>query len=438
MTLYNIILGNSNEPNICLDENTAKTFGIVDNERIFISYGKRKTEAVVNIKTLSDRYTIQLSDCIIQKLLVDTIVKYEILFKNKELIIGPLIGILLGKHERKLKENLERYLVYTLAYKQINGVLFVFSEDQMDFTNDKITGYVFDPETHNNWRRVVLPFPGAIFRRIELSRTTFQALSSKMGKSFFNSSYFDKWEFWNLLSQNKELRGYLPETTKKINKESLDTFLKKYNGVYLKPKSGSRGKGIHYIEKKDHYYQMIKNYDDEIRCMSETEMIKFLSNHSYYLLQQPIRLHAFEDRKVDYRVILQKNETGFWQCTGMIARFGKTHAISSNFKASGFAKEAVEALKMQFGYDELKAFQKYQEIIRVCCKLAFHIEKDVGAYADFGIDIGIDEQEKIWIIEINKRHDHDFPLMIKDRKMYYHVKSNPILYAKHVAMSSLS
>ncbi|MBU8879970.1 YheC/YheD family protein [Bacillus sp. FJAT-29790] len=438
MIRYEIKPENSNDPYICMDENTAETIGIVNNERISISYGKRRIESVVYVNKLRDRNTIQVSDCIIQKLLMDTKVKYEISFKNSELIIGPLIGILLGKSEQKLTENLDRYLTYTLAYKQINGVLFVFSEDQIDFANDQITGYVYDHESPDHWRRVKLPFPGAIFRRIELSNKTLQDLTSKMDRRFFNSHYFDKWEFWNLFSQNEELRVYLPETTKQINRDSLDAFLEKYNGVYLKPKSGSRGKGIHFIEKKDQYYQMIKNYDDEVRCMSETEMTKFLSNHSYYLLQQPIRLHAFEDRMVDYRVILQKNETGYWHCTGMIARFGKTNAISSNFKANGFAKEGIEALKMQFGYDELKAFQKYQEIIRVCCKLAYQIERDVGAYADFGIDIGIDEQEKIWIIEVNKRPDHDFPLMIKDRKMYYNVKANPILYAKHVAMSSLS
>ena len=35
---------------------------------------------------------------------------------------------------------------------------------------------------------------------------------------------------------------------------------------------------------------------------------------------------------------------------------------------------------------------------------------------------------------MNKRPDHDFPLIIKDKKMYYMVKANPVLYAKSVAM----
>ncbi|MBP3041684.1 YheC/YheD family protein, partial [Bacillaceae bacterium Marseille-Q3522] len=225
----------------------------------------------------------------------------------------------------------------------------------------------------------------------------------------------------------------IPETTNKVNIKQLDDFIKKYNGAYLKPINGSRGKGIRYIEKKEDQYLVLENYEDDKKYMSSDEMSVFLSKFSYYMLQQPILLHAYENRKVDYRVLLQKNENGHWQCTGIIARFGKTNAISSNFKANGFAKEGAEALKIQFGYDELKAFQKYQEIILICIKMANKVD-EIGAYADLGIDIGIDEDEKVWVIEMNKRPDHDFPLMIKDRKMYYLVKSNPILYAKYVAM----
>ncbi|MBS4222090.1 YheC/YheD family protein [Lederbergia citrea] len=437
MNLYYIQSEQTLTSTMSINQDTAVSLGIKNNQKIHLSYGKRKHQVLVIISKLTDQNTLQISEQVIQKLLIDSKVKYEVAFKNAELIIGPVIGLLLGRSEAKLTKNMDRFLIYTMIYEQINGVLFVFSEEEIDFLREQITGYVYDPHSANQWRKVELPFPGAIFRRVELSKKTLAGLINIMGRSFFNSYYFDKWQFWNLLSPYKELRDHLPETTNNVNIQQLDHFIGKYNGVYLKPKNGSRGYGIHYIEKKDNQYVVIKNYDNEVKYMSKDEMSKYISKHKYYLLQQPIRLHTFEDRKVDYRVILQKSETGFWPCTGIIARFGKTNAISSNFKASGFAKEGADALKLQFGYDDLKAFQKYQEIIHVCKNIVAKLDQvGEGAYADLGIDIGIDQDEKIWVIEMNKRPDHDFPLIIKDKKMYYMVKTNPVFFAKSVAMGS--
>lgn len=432
--VYEIVSDSLSRNTLSIPIALAVSLGLERKKTITLSFGKRRVPIAISLLQSNNKNNILVSEDIISNLLIDTKVKYELLFSNDELILGPVIGLLLGKSEKRLVKYLNNYLIYTMLYEQINGVLFVFCEEHIDFTNDKITGYLYDPSVPEYWRKCVLPFPGAIFRRVELSQKTLMGLKEKMGESFFNAQYFDKWQFWNWLSHFDELKEHLAETTNKVTLANVDKFIEKYNGVYLKLKDGSRGNGIYYIEKDEGLYVIMKNYQDDITKLSEGQMADFLSKHSLYLLQQPIRLHTFEDRKVDYRVMLQKNETGHWQCTGIIARFGNTNAISSNFKANGFALEGTAALKTQFGYDELTAFKKYQEIIRICTDMASKVDEIAGAYADLGIDVGIDKNDKIWVIEMNKRPDHDFPLIIKDRKMYYLVKSNPILYAKYLAM----
>jgi hypothetical protein len=432
--VYEIVSDNLSSNTLSIPIKLATSLGIESKKTITLSFGKRRIPVAISLLQTNNKNNLLVSEDIITKLLIDTKVKYELLFSNNELIIGPVIGLLLGKSKKRLEKYLNNYLIYTMLYEQINGVLFVFCEEHIDFSNEKITGYLYDPSVPDHWRKCVLPFPGAIFRRVELSQKTLKGLKEKMGESFFNAQYFDKWQFWDWLSPFEELKEHLAETTNKVTLANVDKFIEKYNGVYLKLKDGSRGKGIYYIEKVEGQYVIMKNYQDDITKLSEDQMANFLSKHSLYLLQQPIRLHTFEDRKVDYRVMLQKNETGHWQCTGIIARFGNTNAISSNFKANGFALEGTSALKTQFGYDELTAFKKYQEIIRICTEMACKVDDISGAYADLGIDVGIDENDKIWVIEMNKRPDHDFPLIIKDRKMYYLVKSNPVLYAKYIAM----
>ena len=434
--LYEVNTEALSSNSLFLPESTAKSFGIENKQTVTLSFGKRKLPVTVNIVHFNNDRRILVSENVSSELLIDTNVKYEMVYSNNELMIGPIIGLLLAKSDARLQKYLQHYLIYTMLYEQINGILFVFCEQQIDFTNEKITGYVFDPSTPENWRKAELPFPKAVFRRVELSQKTLTGLREKIGAGFFNAQYFDKWQFWNWLSPYEELRKHLAETTNKVTLTNVNTFIEKYNGVYLKPKNGSRGQGIYYISKKENQYLILENYQDNIQQLSSEQMTTFLSKHSFFLLQQPIHLHTFEDRKVDYRVILQKDGTGHWQCTGIIARFGNTNAISSNFKANGFAMEGTLALMTQFGYDELTAFKKYQEIISICTKMACSVDEIAGSYADLGIDTGIDKDGKVWVIEMNKRPDHDFPLFIKDRKMYYSVKSNPILFAKYIAMGN--
>jgi glutathione synthase/RimK-type ligase-like ATP-grasp enzyme len=438
MTLYSLHSRNTDENLIWLGDKTAARLGINQNERIRLVYGNREALVICSIDSGMGNQTIHISENIIKALLMETKVKYEISFKNNKLVIGPVIGLLLGKKEERLQKSLHHFLIYTMLYEHINGVLFVFSEDQVNFEKEEIIGHLYDPENPNHWRKVTLPFPGSIFRRVEMKKRVFNKFVEKMGSNIFNAYYFDKWDFWKSMSPDSDIKIHLPETTDQINVFTMNQLIEKYKGVYLKPIRGSCGKGIYYIDKEGCDYKIRKNYTKGSQILSEEEMETFLGNNQSHLFQQPIRLHTFEDRKVDYRVILQKNENGHWKCTGIIGRFGKNNGISSNFKSNGFAKEGAEALKLQFGYSELQAFKKYQEIVEICIKVANKLTVVVGEYGDLGIDIGIDTDEKVWVIETNKRPAHELPLHIKDRKMYYKVKSNPVLYAKFLGMGGMN
>ncbi len=424
------------KPTVRLNEQTAEQLGLVRGSKVEISYGKRNMNVILDTKSSVAIDDILIDEKVISEMLVETGVRYELKFFGNRLIIGPIIGLLLGRKGAKLENNLNNFLLYTQLYSYIGGVLFVFAEDQIDFQNGHITGYIYDPKLGDHpWREAKLPFPGAIFRRVELSKTVFQNLVKTMGNRFFNGYYFNKWELWEWVSPDLNLQPYLPETSQNINKELLEYYLNLYEGVYFKPRGGSRGKGIYYIEKEKGLFKVQKNYEADPEYMDEIKIEAFLSSYPSYLLQQPINLKTYDGRKIDYRAITQKDLYGDWQCTGIIGRFGKRNAITSNFLAKGFARDAFEAIQLQFECRPEKAFKLYEEMTKICIEIATAIDRIGGGYGDLGIDLGIDNNEKIWLIEINKRPDHDLPLKIKDRKMYYDIKSNPILYANYLAMS---
>lgn len=430
--LLSIEAYSGSSPIVYLPWQLAEFLQLKEGQDLMLSHGMRECAANIRIRDEQDSRLIRISESMISDLLIQVGTEYEVATINNKIIIGPVIGLLLSRTEERLKKGLHR-LVYSLFFKELNGLLFVYSEDSINFVDFEITGYLFDKNHPDLWKKCKLPFPGASFRRAELSSQTVKKMVSALGRGFFNTEYFDKWRFYKWISSDNELIKYLPETVNQINLHTLNSFIGNYGGVYLKPRNGSRGKGIHYIEKENGHYKWISNYDEDIKFFSEREIDPELAKYKYFLLQAPIFLQTYENRMVDYRVLLQKNGTGYWQCTGIIARFGKSDGITANFKENGYALDGYEALKIQFGYEDLRAFQKYQEIVSICTKIAQQIDKK-GSFADFGIDIGIDQEEKIWVIEINKRHDHDFPLLIKNEKMYYAVKSNPLAYAKYVAM----
>lgn len=339
--MFNIKKIKSLKNTIYINNKTAEELKIISFCTITISYGIRNKEVNLELDPSIETNVMGLSEVLISELLVDEKSSYEVVYRNGKLIIGPIIGLLLGRSMKKIEEYIEHKSLYTQLHSFIKGVTFVFSEDQIDFEQKQLTGYIFDPNIPTLWRKAALPFPGAIFRRVELSKDTLHLLSNIMGKRFFNSTYFNKWDFWKWISPNAHLRAYLPETTNELTVLSLQSFLDRFQSVFLKPRSGSRGQGIYHITKKDKY-MVQKNYSDEQMELDENEIKKFLADNSFSLLQEPIILKTHENRKVDYRAYIQKSLNGEWQCTGLIGRFGKSDAFSSNFKAHGFAKNGYD------------------------------------------------------------------------------------------------
>ncbi|UTW69328.1 hypothetical protein KHA80_21040 [Anaerobacillus sp. HL2] len=42
-----------------------------------------------------------------------------------------------------------------------------------------------------------------------------------------------------------------------------------------------------------------------------------------------------------------------------------------------------------------------------------------GNYGDLGVDVIVDINQKVWILEVNKLHDHKYPLYaLEDEQMY--------------------
>lgn len=426
----------ASEPLIRMPKIIAVKAGIGHRKRIRISYGIKQDEVLVAIADDIPKDIIELDHVTIEYLRIDTSLRYDYQLHQERFIIGPVIGLLFGYNGEKLKNRLIKrqdiYLPYARINAKIGGLIYIFASDQINYEQEEINGYIFQNES-SSWEKRVFPFPAVIYRRCSVSRRLVQIMRGRI----LNSYKFDKYQFWQMLKEHPELSANLPETTAIIDKHNLDLLLGKFGKVYLKHTKKSLGRSIYLISKKDNKYIIRKNYQERIRSLSKREIKIFLSKrNNNYILQQAIDLKAHETRKIDYRVIVAKDLNDHWKCLGIIGWLGDLNGITIHTMVEVNGKKAEEMLRLQFNYNSNKKIKdKVNELVETGILLASELDYQAGPYIDFGFDIGLDVNEKLWIFEANVCQELKSPLWINDYAMYEEIIKCVIAYVRKIAMN---
>lgn len=425
----------TSEPLIKIPKSIADKAGIGHRKRIKISYGIKQDEVLVTIADDIPEDIIELGHVIIDYLKIDTSIRYDYQLHQEILILGPVIGLLFAYTDKNLQNRLNRrpdiYLPYAKLNAEIGGLIYIFASDKINYEQEEIKGYIYQTES-SSWEKRVFPFPAVIYRRCSVSRRLEQIMRGRI----LNSYKFDKYQFWQMLKGHPKLSAHLPDTTAIIDKDNLDLLLNKFGKVYLKHTKKSLGRSIYLISKNGSKYNIRKNYQERIRSLSKREVNKFLARRkSNYILQQAIDLKDHETRKIDYRVIVAKNLNDHWKCLGIIGWLGDLNGITIHTLVEVNGKKAEEMLKLQFNYNLRKIKEKVNELVETGILLASELDYQAGPYIDFGFDIGLDVNEKLWIFEANVCQELKSPLWIKDYAMYDEIVKSVITYVRKIAMS---
>ncbi len=439
MTFIRITPITSLQPEIGLNKITAKKVGINNIKRIIVCYGIEQEEALIKITSNSYNNIIEMDQKIIDYLKIDNSLQYECKILQNKLIIGPVIGILVARRNEKLKKQLSKYQDFIEFNKNLAGLIYIFAADSINFNSAEIIGYRYDLAT-SSWKEALLPFPGAIYHRRSLSKKNdhiSRQLVQVMGDKILNSYKINKYKFWEMLKDHPILSNHLPKTTQEISKNSLDTLLKLYGQVFLKHTKKSQGKGIFLISKnKYNEYCVRKNFKEEVLHMTDLQVIEFLEHHkTNHILQQGINLKTYENRKIDYRVMVIKDSNGSWQCQGIMGWLGEINGITIHTVVETNGKKAKDMLLLQFNYTNEQIVSKITELSKLASTLATELDFQSGPYVDFGFDIGLDIYGNPWIFEANIYQDLKCPLMINDFKMYKNAIKLIINYIKVVSMN---
>jgi hypothetical protein len=151
-----------------------------------------------------------------------------------------------------------------------------------------------------------------------------------------------------------------------------------------------------------------------------------------YVLQPYLALNTEDYTPFDLRVLVQKNEHGEWVETGKAIRKGKQKGLTSNLHGGGTAVNADRFLKMYYSDEQIVSIQ--QLIQTITTHVPSELEKKHGPLLELGLDLGIEDGKKVWLLEANSKPGRK-SFQISDRQTFLQSMSAPVRYATYVLQS---
>jgi len=123
-----------------------------------------------------------------------------------------------------------------------------------------------------------------------------------------------------------------------------------------------------------------------------------------YQIQQGLQLIEIQKRPVDFRALVQKNASGKWTLTSIVARTAGNDHFVSNLARGGTLSTALEAVTksdLQSGIGRNEAVHRLQQ---AAVNIARGIDEQIPAhFGELGIDLALDTGGRVWLLEVNSK-----------------------------------
>lgn len=253
-----------------------------------------------------------------------------------------------------------------------------------------------------------------------------------------------KWKKTNVLLQNEEISPYIP-LTYIYTWDALNSMLKVYPMVYIKPDHGTYGNGVMRIEQlpdQDHVpseeipikYKYLLSYDTKVEIIPSLEQL-----HTYitsrirkhrYLIQQGIVALQHDNHSFDLRVLTQKNPHHRWASTGMLGRVAAPNKVVTNHHNGGSVYMVDILLSNYMNRMDLFKFERLLHSLGT--KVATQLEKKYPRIKEIGLDIAIDSNLTPWILEVNTLPAlFPFKLFVPDKDVYRRIHRYAMFYGRY-------
>ncbi|MCA1061922.1 YheC/YheD family protein [Rossellomorea sp. AcN35-11] len=364
------------------------------------------------------RNVIGMSSSLAAKLhLPSKVEALSLLAKEDCLYLGVLIGIFTsGFRSFRLSPIGERshFFKKLLSVQSSLGVIpFVFGERHIDWENGLVQGYFHFGE---GWEIENIPLPNVIYDRLPNRRSekrkTYRLIKERLQREYgipwYNPGFFNKLDLFERLENDSSVQHFLPETHPFQSFDVMERMLAEHHHVYLKPKNGSLGNGIHkitYSRSTDEYYCRFRDEDQKNRLLkfkTLEQLAKTIFKHrnpDTYIVQQGISLLHDHNRPIDFRVHTNKDENGSWQVSAIAGKIAGSGSVTTHTNNGG----EVRVLSELFTEEEDRRLVE-EALKEAALELSHAIERNLeGFIGEIGFDFGVDKDHRIWMFEANSK-----------------------------------
>ncbi|XEC96453.1 YheC/YheD family protein [Paenibacillus tarimensis] len=335
------------------------------------------------------------------------------------LSLGPLIGVLISRDYPGMPDkpfgSITLFCKELVDACQVQGAyVYFFTPNQIGSSTSSVQGWVYA----SRWHRVEMPVGDVINNRLTTRKLEnkpsvqhfLREVKSRYQTHVFNEKFLDKSEVFEALRNDQSLHRYLPESHLLKSFNVLKTMSLRYPTIFLKPVRGSLGKGIIRItrlEKGKYQAQYATSLGTKKEYFSS--LAKLFTSISgkmktvRYQIQQGLQLIEIQKRPVDFRALVQKNITGNWGVTSIVARIAGNQHFVSNLARGGTLSPVKEAVYKS----NLPASAKVAapgRLQKAALEIANGIEAHIPAhFGELGIDLALDHGGNVWLLEVNSK-----------------------------------
>jgi hypothetical protein len=331
--------------------------------------------------------------------------------------LGPLIGVMIpritGTPGRRFGMITSFCKELTDACRMEGAFVYFFTPDNIRSNEHAIEGWTLVGQEY----KASFPVPDVIYNRLPSRKLDsepglqqfIKKIKAEFGTRIFNEKYLDKTEVFDALRSHHGSAGYLPESHSFKNSTQLRTMCTRYRSVFLKPITGSLGKGIIRITKSASGFQVAlssMNGVNKVNYSSLNALISGLSGKlktGKYQIQQGVDLIAVGGRPVDFRALVHKNITGKWAVSSIVARTAGDNRFVSNVAQGG----TIGTVRQTVAKSNL--LTNKAGVARRLEQAAIQVAQGIDAripyhFGELGIDLAVDRGSgRVRLIEVNSK-----------------------------------
>ena len=204
--------------------------------------------------------------------------------------------------------------------------------------------------------------------------------------------------------------------------------------VFIKPFYGAQGKSVFRVERLNHEEINVSLHSlaASFICKDVDETMHLLKQHlgtGTYLIQQGIQTRLWNRKHFDIRVLMQKNKSGAWAVSNIASRIAYRQYF--NTAVCEEVRDADSLLSQLFDSTELNVL--FQTLHQTSILAAREAEQPMGLLGELSVDYVVDEQDKLWIIEINGKPQKSIYSELPGYAFKTRIYKRPLEYAGYLA-----